>query len=450
MKRIIGLLKAVKMTDNRLGLKTKCNAQRKASEKLQLLTLFPLFGSKNPNEYRSCPLASVVKAGKDQFYRLLNDATISWRNVGYKVFNALKRIVASSGEQVECTCLIADDTDLNKTGLRMEFVGRVFSHVTHTHNLGYKMLALNFDDGKQMLNVDFSLHGEKGKKGNYGLTDKQLKRRKKVEHVQGNPDAERVREYEESKVKVLMDMVARFVRRGHKADYLLADSWFACAQLVRFVKELRGVGHYLGMAKFNDTKYVVGGKEKSAKQIARSKVKRQRCRKLNCQYIALDADFQGVPVRLFVNKMGKNLNWRVILTTDTRLTFEQAYRIYARRWNIEVFFKECKQHLGLGSCQSHSFNAQIAATTVTMIQYNLLASAKRFDGYETFGELFRAAGKEALELTLSQRIWLVICDIIDEIAEMLEIEPENLIQKYIAEPERFTKIVNLKPLQNAG
>lgn len=81
MKRIIGLLKAVKMTDNRLGLKTKCNAQRKASEKLQLLTLFPLFGSKNPNEYRSCPLASVVKAGKDQFYRLLNDATISWRNV---------------------------------------------------------------------------------------------------------------------------------------------------------------------------------------------------------------------------------------------------------------------------------------------------------------------------------------------------------------------------------
>lgn len=43
--------------------------------------------------------------------------------------------------------------------------------------------------------------------------------------------------------------------------------------------------------------------------------------------------------------------------------------------------------------------------TLLMIQYNLLATVKRFDGYETFGELFRAAGKEALELTLTQRIY---------------------------------------------
>ena len=85
-----------------------------------------------------------------------------------------------------------------------------------------------------------------------------------------------------------------------------------------------------------------------------------------------------------------------------------------------------------------------------MIQYNLLATAKRFDGYETFGEMFRAAGKEALELTLDQRIWLVICDIIEEISEMLELEHEILLLKYIAESEKFTKIVNLKSLQNAG
>ena len=321
------------------------------------LTLFPFFGSKNPYDYRHTSLAQVAVAGKDQFYRLLNDATVNWRNVGYKVFNALKRTTLNRGEQTESTCLIADDTDLNKTGFHIEFIGKVFSHVTHTHNLGFKMLALNYDDGKQMLNVDFSIHGEKGKKGNYGLTDRQLKKRKKVRHSQGNPDAERVMEYEESKIKVLMDMVVRFVRRGHKADYLLADSWFTNAQLVRFVEGLRNVGHYLGMARFSDTKYVVNGKEKSVKQIVRSKIKRQRCRKLNCQY--------------------------------------------------------------------------------------LLATARRFDGYETFGELFRAAGNEALELTVSQRIWLVICDVIKEIAEILEIDAETLLEKYIAKPERITKIVKI-------
>lgn len=36
-----------------------------------------------------------------------------------------------------------------------------------------------------------------------------------------------------------------------------------------------------------------------------------------------------------------------MMTTNTELTFEQAYKIYSTRWSVEVFFKECKQNLGL-------------------------------------------------------------------------------------------------------
>jgi IS4 transposase len=95
--------------------------------------------------------------------------------------------------------------------------------------------------------------------------------------------------------------------------------------------------------------------------------------------------------------MSKNGFWHGILKTDTKLSFEKAFEIYATRWAIDVYFKECKQYLRLGKCESVDFDAQIAATTLCMLQYNLFLVVKRFESYESFGALFRAAKAELLE-----------------------------------------------------
>lgn len=204
------------------------------------------------------------------------------------------------------------------------------------------------------------------------------------------------------------------------------------------------------MVKSGNTKYIVNGKEKTIKQLANSKLKRHRCRKLKIKYIHTVAAFQGMLVQLFVSKRDKSDKWHAMLTTNMELDFEQAYRIYARRWNIEVFFKECKQHLHLGKCQSHNYDAQIASTTISMIQYNLLSTARHFEAYETFGELFRAAGVEAAELTLTQRIWMIICQLINDIADFLGVDEDILLQKYLSDTENFTKLINLETLQHTG
>jgi len=57
----------------------------------------------------------------------------------------------------------------------------------------------------------------------------------------------------------------------------------------------------------------------------------------------------------------------------------------------------------LGKNQSQDFDAQVASTTLTMIQYNLLALAKRFAGYESLGELFRNTKAETIELTVAEK-----------------------------------------------
>lgn len=75
--------------------------------------------------------------------------------------------------------LIVDDSDLPKTGLRMECIGKIFSHVFQRCILGYKLLALCWNDGRSQFVVDFSIHGERGKVDGkeQGLTARQRERR---------------------------------------------------------------------------------------------------------------------------------------------------------------------------------------------------------------------------------------------------------------------------------
>lgn len=450
MKVIYEVIKATKTTDCGLGLVSACNAMRKTAEKLFLLLLYPLFKVTNPYNFPGSRLAQLLPAGKDQFYRLLNDGKISWRTVGYKVFGRLKKLLESRGEASGPTCLIADDSDLPKTGRRMELIGKVFSHVTHNMILGFKMLTLAYSDGKTLLPVDFSLHGEKGKSGTYGMKSKDLKKRHKAEHKAGDPDSNRIAEYDQSKLETLMAMVRRFTHHGHKADYLLTDSWFVCDELVKFVAGLKAVKHLLGMAKMGNTKYTVEGKEMTAKQIVNATKRKKTSKLLRYKYFAKKVELKGTPVLLLFCKRSRNDNWNVLLTTNLDLNFEQAYKIYATRWSIEVYFKEGKQLLNLGGCQSQAFNAQVAAATIVMLQYGILSVAKRFASYETLGTLFRNTEAEVLEITLNERLWVYICQVMSELAELFDLDEEKLMSKLIAENQTFTKLINLKPLLQAG
>lgn len=44
-------------------------------------------------------------------------------------------------------CFIVDDSDYHKTGNKIEFIGKIFDHVSHRWSLGFKLLTLGFWDG---------------------------------------------------------------------------------------------------------------------------------------------------------------------------------------------------------------------------------------------------------------------------------------------------------------
>ena len=457
METIFSFMRSLTFSDKKLGFSCANNLKFSNHNKLALLLLFPFFEIKTSWNYADSALFRLLSCGKDVFYRLMNDSSIDWRSLSYSLTMQLIRKVQNNSELDNSNphCLIIDDTDLPKTGCQIELIGKIFSHVTHTSNLGFKGLFMGYHDGKSFFSLDFSLHGEKGKNQNkpFGLTPAQCKKRYSKKRDKASKGSERTDDYFLTKIESLINMIRLAITKGIRFDYVLTDSWFTCFELVKFVVSRRIKCHFIGMIKMGKTRYNAFGKSLTSKEIVdllRRKRMTKRSKLIGYYYAETIVDFKGIQVKLFFCKSSKKGNWNGMMTTNTELTFEQAYKIYSTRWSVEVFFKESKQHLGLGKCQSQDFDAQIAATTLCMLQYNLLSVVKRFNDYETLGELFRATQKDALKLTISEQIWLIIIELIAELSEIFNIETEMLMEKLFSENEKLTKYLNFKNLPQAG
>jgi len=116
---------------------------------------------------------------------------------------------------------------------------------------------------------------------------------------------------------------------------------------------------------------------------------------------------------------------------------------------LHNLFKEAKNYLKLGKSQSLDFDAQIADTTISMLQYNILSLAKRFLDYESMGEMFRQAGKETLELTIIEKIWGYLIELLSIITELFDINMEELLDKIASDNHAITKIIKMKAALNA-
>jgi len=230
--------------------------------------------------------------------------------------------------------------------------------------------------------LDFSLHHEKGKnqKRPYGLTRTQLKKRYRKRRTQKTPGATRSAELSANKLKHALKMIKRAVKHGFMADYVLADCWFISQSFIASICEIKqGALHVLGTCRMDKRKYLFEGTEYTAKELLNKfKGHKRRSRKVRALYVELLLQYKGLPVKLFFIRYAGQKSWKLLLTTDLNLTFNQAIEIYSHRWTIEVMFKEAKQYLNLGKSQANDFDSQIADTTISMMQYILLTLPQTF------------------------------------------------------------------------
>ncbi len=458
MHSVMDVIKWLKMTELSLfGMKSKCNNVYSLLQVFQALLLYPCFMIHNPYHFSESPLSYLLGCKKDVFYRFLSNPEINWRKLSYHLNLQLwSKIRVRSERKDGTTCLIVDDTDCPKTGRRIEYVGRVHSHVLNRSILGFKALFLAITDGTSQMILDFALLGEKGKRGNFGMSAKELQSRFTREHDEHAALQERINEYTARKNDLMTEMIKRAIGKGVRFRYVLADSWFACKDIIRFIRSRHMGCDYLGMIKVGEhgkTKYRFERDLYTAPALIKllSKRKQRRySRKLRCHYIAADVVFADTKVRLFFVRRSKKGAWSGLITTDTKLEFFEAYRIYAQRWSLEVVFKEAKGLLGLGKCQANNFASQIAATSLTALQYNILSLVKRFTAYETMGKLFETVSRDSLELSVTDRIWGALQEIVIAIAELFGLTDEDIYEAIINKSEDMNHLCEIYKLKLAS
>ena len=251
----------------------------------------------------------------------------------------------------------------------------------------------------------------------FGLTAEERKNQYKKLVSAKSTGYTRRRETDMSKGKSMINMLKRAVKNNFIPRYVLTDSWFFCESLVANVKSIRnGCIDLISMVKINNQVFAVGKEKRSAgvkillKNNERNAI---RCKKFNARYIKIDCEYKGMEIRLFFVKMGRTSNWHLLATTDMTLNFIALMEAYQIRWSVEIFFREAKQLLNFGQCKSSNFDAQIADTTISMIQYTMLCYCKRINYQTSFGDLFKGLNDERIQYNLSKQLKELFWKLID-------------------------------------
>lgn len=443
------LLEDINLDCRSLGGMKRENCRLTNLQVFQILVLFPFFAIKGYSHYAGSALCRMFGGKKDMFYSYLSQDNINWRKVIYRITNRLvKRVVIRDDHKKSRLpkVLIADDTDLPKTGMHMESIGKIFSHVHQKCILGYKALMLCWSDGRTQFMLDSSLHGEMGKiEGKeQGLTSAQRNARYERQRDKDSHISKRKNEYFMGKGIKLLEMVKDAIQNKIPFDYLLIDSWFICTELVDFVCRCHKKFHFLGMARMGNTMYATENRGKLSAKAILTKLKSakevKRSRRYRCHYAETQVVLGKRAVKLFFCKRGKKEAWKLLLTTDLSLDFMRAYEIYAMRWSIEVFFSDSKRILGLADCSSRDFSAHIAHVSLVMIRYNMLSAIKRTLDYDTIGGLFEDMYLGVHELTVVEKIWAIIIEVVAVVAELIEADSEVLIFQVINSNKRLATI----------
>ncbi|SFM54413.1 transposase, partial [Nitrosomonas communis] len=112
--------------------------------------------------------------------------------------------------------------------------------------------------------------------------------------------------------------------------------------------------------------------------------------------------------------LGKH-DWALfITTTDTTMEASRMVEIYALRWDIEVYFKESKRHLGLLKEQTSSFSSHIASIHLAAICFCMLVFAKQAGSGLHVSAVRDKLIEGLTNLSFAKQLWLLFRALVHE------------------------------------
>lgn len=365
---------------------------------------------------------------KNTVYRFLNSSKINWERflllLSERIVNRFLRPLTSDDRE---DVFIIDDSTYRKRGYKKtELVTKVFDHVSMKYIKGFRLLTLCWSDGNSLVPVAHRLMSSANEENILGVVNDYDKRSLAFKRRQQACC---------KATDVTLDMLKDAQKAGHKAKYVLFDSWFSNPKEVIRIKEECGPDTIAMIKKTTKTYYEYNGEKLNIKRIF------CRCKKqpegskyivsaiVNARYTDEKGVEHKIPAKIVcVRNRSNKKDWLAMICTNTELSEEEIIRIYGKRWDIEVFFKTCKQMLKLETeCRSLSYDALTAHVSIVFVRYMLLSVEKRTDEDDrTTGELFWLIADELQDITFNESLKLVVQAFVEAVAEKLHITASQL------------------------
>ena len=381
-----------------------------------LVALLPFLKRRLTDFWNSKYLDNQIDAEKDTYYRFLNHERFNWRKFVYLL--ALRVIAFCKEVPLREKVLIADDSISPKSGENIELISYHFDHKVRRSILGTRYLQLGYHNGLNFFPLDVALNTS-SHRPNTKLKDIDkrtcgFKRRKEALN---------------KKTTVLVQMIDRAWTAGIDASFVLFDSWFAHDNII---SKIYAIGYgVICRLKRGRVKYTYQGQQLTLKQLWRQVARKKTTwiENHNLKGVCLNVALPKTgPVRILFMSDGRK-DWHALLCTDLEMEPSQILSYYARRWAIEVFFKDAKQMLYMGKEQSNTFDAMVACCSLVMIRYLLLVyilSKRRLTG--PLGPLFRQVSENQTIIMLAETVWAYVKELIIRSSDVLcyRIQPDVL------------------------
>lgn len=400
----------------------KCNAQKEKG-----VPVLDIFKYKLCNAFSDRSMYMQQKTGsfkesfsKNTFYRFLNNPKINWLRFTTLLSKAVADAVEPLTADDRVNAFVVDDSLFERTSCRKTELGsRVFDHVSMKYKKGYRLMTVGWTDGNTFLPINSCLLASSKESNLIGPVD----------HFDGRSLAARRRKLAQMKgTEAMIELLKSARSAGHRADYVLFDTWFSSPAQLIAVKKL-GLDSIAMIKKSNRIYYEYKDEQCSIKKIFGICKKRPgRSRYLLSVNVMVGKD-QKIPAKIVCVRNKKNRkDWIAFICTNPDLSEDEIIRIYGKRWQIEVFFKTCKTYLNLiTECHSLSYDALTAHTAIVFSRYLMIAMEQRRNEDErTLGEIFFFFTDELADMTFGESFQIILNIMIDSVCAIFQPTEEQL------------------------
>lgn len=328
--------------------------------------------------------ALPAKFSKRTVRNWLNDPRTNWQRLVVILAVHLIQYVQHFTDARRRQALIIDDSLFKREfSKKTELLSRVFDHDKQVYFKGFRALTLGWSDGNTFLPVHFALMSSHKPQNQLGLF-KSFDNRSLA--------AQRRAQAQRKMNDVALELVDSALNSGIKARYVLFDSWYTSPHM--FAELLKRGRYGIGMLKKSKKVYFrYRGRQMDVKtlyDVLRRSKWPTKGHYLYSPIVTFDVSGQMMPVKLvFVTKKGSANDYLVLGTTKIGLHPQEIIQMYARRWQIEGYFKVAKQYLQFDRTQIQSYDGLCGHMAVVIVGYDILALAQRENSDDrTYGDLF--------------------------------------------------------------